>query len=322
MRAFLTTLAGLLVAGWCAAASAGEYPSRQITLIVPYPPAGGVDSIARIVAEKLSVALSQQVVVDNRGGAGGNIGTRAVAKAPPDGYTLLLGHTGTISINPSLYANAGYDPRSDFAAVGLIASMPVALLAHPSFPATSVTELIALAKAQPGKINLGTSAVGTGSYMCAELFRAAAGVDMTIIPYKGTGPVMNDLLGGHVPVAFGVLPPALGNIDAGNLRALAVTGLSRFSLLPNVPTVAESGLPGFDAVLHYGLLAPAGTTWPIIDRLNNALRILVAAPDVQERIHAEGGDPLTSSPDEYSADIERERAKWAALIKQLNLKVE
>lgn len=278
--------------------------------------------MARIVAEKLSVALSQQVVVDNRGGGGGNIGTRAVAKAPPDGYTLLLGHTGTISINPSLYASPGYDPRIDFAAIGLIASMPVALLAHPSFPAKSVTELIALAKAQPGRLNLGTSAVGTGSYMCAELFRASAGVDMTIIPYKGTAPVMNDLLGGHVSVAFGVLPPALGNIEAGSLRALAVTGLSRVSLLPNVPTVAESGLPGFDAVLHYGLLAPAGTPQSIIERLNKALRVLVAAPDVQARIHAEGGDPLTSSADEYTADIERESAKWAALIKQLNLKVE
>ena len=205
--------------------------------------------MARIVAEKLSVALVQQVVVDNRGGGGGNIGTRAVAKAPPDGYTLLLGHTGTISVNPALYANPGYDPRRDFAAIGLIASMPVALLAHPSFPAKSVTELIALAKAQPGKLNLGNSAVGTGSYMCAELFRAAAGVDVTIIPYKGTAPLMNDLLGGHVSVAFGVLPPALGNIEAGSLRALAVTGFSRFSLLPSVPTVAESGLPGFDAVL-------------------------------------------------------------------------
>jgi tripartite-type tricarboxylate transporter receptor subunit TctC len=322
MRVFLTKLAGLLVAGWCAAASADEYPSRQITLIVPYPPAGGVDAMARIVAEKLSVALAQQVVVDNRGGGGGNIGTRAVARAPPDGYTLLLGHTGTISVNPALYANPGYDPRRDFAAIGLIASMPVALLAHPSFPAKSVTALIALAKAQPGQLNLGTSAVGTGSYMCAELFRAAAGVDMTIIPYKGTAPLMNDLLGGHVSVAFGVLPPALGNIEAGSLRALAVTGLSRFSLLPNVPTVAEAGLPGFDAVLHYGLLAPAGTPQPIIQRLNVALRILVAAPDVQERIHAEGGDPLTSSADEYTADIRREGAKWATLIKQLNLKVE
>jgi tripartite-type tricarboxylate transporter receptor subunit TctC len=312
----------LLVAGWCAAAFAGEYPSRQITLIVPFPPAGGVDAMARIVAEKLSVALVQQVVVDNRGGGGGNIGTRAVAKAPPDGYTLLLGHTGTISVNPALYANPGYDPRRDFAAIGLIASMPVALLAHPSFPAKSVTELIALAKAQPGKLNLGSSAVGTGSYMCAELFRAAAGVDVTIIPYKGTAPLMNDLLGGHVSVAFGVLPPALGNIEAGSLRALAVTGLSRFSLLPSVPTVAESGLPGFDAVLRYGLLAPAGTPQPIIARLNEALRILVASPDVQERIRAEGGDPLTSSADEYATDISREGDKWAALIKQLNLRVE
>src|SRR5262249_32775844 len=189
-----------------------HYPSRPVTVIGPYPPGGGVDAMARVAADKLSAALGQQVTVDNRGGGGGNIGTRAVAKAAPDGYTLLLGHTGTISINPSLYANAGYDPRKDFAGIGLMAAMPVALIAHPAFPAANVAELIALAKREPGKLNIGTSAIGTGSYLCAELFKASAGVDMTIVPYKGTAPVMNDLLGGHVPVAFGVLPPAMGNI--------------------------------------------------------------------------------------------------------------
>jgi tripartite-type tricarboxylate transporter receptor subunit TctC len=234
----------------------------------------------------------------------------------------LLGHTGTISINPSLYANAGYDPRKDFQAIGLIASMPVALLAHPSFAPKSISELIELAKRQPGQINIGTSAIGTGGYLCAELFKSEAGVDMTIIPYKGTAPLMTDLVGNQVPVAFGVLPPALGNIAAGTLKVLAVTSRTRFSLLPDVPTAAEAGLPGFEAVLHYGLLAPAGTPRAIVDRLNKELRALVASEDVQKRIRAEGGDPLTSTADEYTADVEREYAKWGALIGKLNLKIE
>jgi tripartite-type tricarboxylate transporter receptor subunit TctC len=316
----LTALALLVVS--IATVSAQDYPTRTVTVIVPYPAGGGVDAMARLVAEKLSAVLGQQVVVDNRGGGGGNVGTRAVAKAAPDGYTLMLGHSGTVSINPSLYANAGYDPRKDFSGVGLIASMPVALIAHPSFPANTVAEMIALAKAQPGKFNLGTSAIGTGSYLCAELFKAMAGVDMQIVPYKGTAPVMNDLLGGHVQVAFGVLPPALSNIEGGNLRALAVTSKQRFSLLPNVPTVDESGLPGFEAVLHYGVIAPKGTPQPIIDRLNKELRAIVADDEVKKRIAAEGGDPLTSTPAEYDADIEQDGAKWAELIKKLNLKVE
>jgi len=278
--------------------------------------------MARIVGEKLSAALGQQVVVDNRAGGAGNIGTRAVARAAADGYTLLLGHTGTISINPSLYANAGYDPRKDFSGIGLIASMPVALIAHPAFPAKSVADLISLAKRDPGKLNMGTSAIGTGGYMCAELFKSTAGAELQIVPYKGTAPLMNDLVGGHIPVAFGVLPPAISNIEAGNLRAIAVTSLTRFSLLPDVPTVAESGIPGFEAVLHYGLLAPKGTPAPVINRLNAALRALVSTDEVKQRIAAEGGDPLISSPAEYDADIDREATKWAGVISRLGLKIE
>ena len=304
------------------AASADDYPTRPITLVVPFPPGGGVDTLARVVAQKLSEVFRQQVVVDNRPGGGGTIGTRVVAQAAPDGYTLLLGHTGTISINPSLYVHANLDPRKDFAPVGLIGSMPVVLLAHPSFPAKTVGDFIAMAKKQPGKFNIGTSAVGTGGYMCAELFKAEAGVDVTLIPYKGTAPVMNDLLGGHVPVAFGVLPPALGNIQAGKLRAVAVASLRRSSLLPDTPTFDESGLPGFEGVLHYGLLAPAGTPKDIVDKLSAELRKLVDTEDVKKRIHAEGGDPLTSTPAEYAADVDREEKKWGGLVKKLGLKVE
>lgn len=303
-------------------AVAADYPARAVTLVVPYPPGGGVDAMARVVAAKLSDALRAQFIVDNRPGAGGTIGTRAVAQAAPDGYTLLLGHTGTISINPTLYAHAGYDPRKDFAPVGLVASMPVALLAHPSFPAKSIADFIAMAKNNPGKFNLGTSAIGTGGYMCAELFKSEAGVDVAIIPYKGTAPVMNDLLGGHVPIAFGVLPPALGNLEAGKLRAIAVTSKKRFSLLPDVPTFDESGMLGFEAVLHYGLLAPAGTPKEVIDRLSEELRKIVDIPEVQTQIHKEGGDPLTSTAAEYAVDIDKEEKKWGGLVKKLGLKVE
>jgi len=319
-RAAVIAAAALLAAA--DASRAQSYPSRTVTVVVPFPPGGGVDALARIVAEKLSVALKATVVVENRTGGGGTVGTRAVTKAEPDGYTLMLAHTGTISINPSLYANAGYDPRKDFTPIGLIASMPVALVSHPSFPARTVADVIAIARKDPGKLNFGTSAVGTGGYLTAEYFKSVASLDMVIVPYRGTGALMNDLLGGHVPVSFGVLPPAIGNIQAGTLRAIAVTGPKRFSLLPDVPTAAESGLPGFDSVLHYGLVGPPAMPRPIVERLNRELRALVETDAVKERILAEGGDAMTSSPEEYADDIDREEAKWSALIKKLGLKVE
>jgi len=320
-----TTLVAILAATIVGAPIAGvaqTYPSRTISLIVPYPPGGGVDAMARVVAEKLSTALSQQVVVDNRAGGSGLVGTRAAARSAPDGHTLLLAHTGSISINPSLYAQPGFDPRKDFAPIALIASMPVALLAHPSFPAKTIADVVAVAQREGGRLNIGTSAVGTGGYLSAELFKAVTNTEATIIPYKGTGQVMNDLLGGHVPIAFGVLPPALGNLQAGTLRGIAVLSDRRFSLLPDLPTASESGLPGFESVLHYGVLAPAGTPRPIIDRLNRELRALVDSDEVKRRIHSEGGDPLTSTPEEYAADIDREESKWSALIRKLNLKVD
>jgi tripartite-type tricarboxylate transporter receptor subunit TctC len=302
-------------------AFAADYPTRPVTIVVPYPPGGGVDAMARVVAQKLSEAFKQQVVVENRGGAGGTLGTKMVTRAAPDGYTLLLGHTGTVSINPSLYVNAGLDPRKDFAPIGLVASMPVVLLANPAFPAKTVADFIALAKKEPGKLNIGSSAVGTGGYMTAELFKSLAGIEATIIPYKGTAPVMNDLLGGHVQIAFGVLPPALGNIAAGKLRAVAVASPKRSSLLPDTPTFDESGMPGFSGVLHYGLLAPAGTPKEVVDKLSVELRKLVGSDEVKKRIHMEGGDPLTSTPAEYAADIAAEEKKWGGLVRKLGLKV-
>ncbi|TMK01052.1 MAG: tripartite tricarboxylate transporter substrate binding protein [Alphaproteobacteria bacterium] len=323
MRRLLRAAAAAAVAMVvCAPAAAQDYPTRSITLIVPYPAGGGVDALARVVAEKLSVALGQQVVVDNRAGGSALVGTRAAIKSQPDGYTLFLGHTGSIAINPNLYTNAGFDPRKDFAPIGLIASMQVVLLAHPSFPASTIGEVVAVAKQSGAQLNIGTPPAGTGGYLTAELFKSVTGIDAAIIPFKGTAQLMNDLLGNHVPIAFGVLPPALGNLQAGTLRAIAVLGPTRFSLLPDVPTANESGLPGFESVLHYGLLAPASTPRPIIERLNGALRALVGSEEAKQRILAEGGEPLTSTPEEYAKDIDNEERKWGTLVRKLNLKIE
>jgi len=304
------------------AASADDYPARTIALVVPYPSGGGVDAMARVVAEKLSARIGQQVVVDNRAGGAALVGTRSFLKSAPDGYTLFLGHTGSLAINPSLFGNAGFDPRRDFAPIGLIAAMPVAIVANPSFPARTVGELLTLAKTQPRSLTIGTAPVGTGSYLSAELFKAVTEIDAVIVPYKGTGHVINDVVGNHVPIAFGVLPPALGNLQAGTLRAIAVLSPERFSLLPDIPTAGESGLPGFEAVLHYGLLAPAGTPRGIVDRLNTVLRSLVDSSEVRSRIHAEGGEPLTSTPEEYGRDIDSEETKWGRLVRKLNLKMD
>ena len=305
-----------------AQAQAQDYPTKTVTLVVPYPPGGGVDVLARVVAERLSTVLGHQVIVDNRVGGSGLVGTRATIRSAPDGYTLFFGHTGSISINPFLYANAGFDPRKDFTPIGLFASMPVALLAHPSFPAKTIGEVVTIAKKEGGKFNIGTSAVGTGGYLSAELFKSITGVEATIVPYKGTAQLMNDLLGNHVSVAFGVLPPAMGNLGAGTLRGIAILDRQRFSLLPNIPTSHESGLPGFESVLHYGVLGPAGLPRPIVDKLNRAIRQAAASEDVKKRINNEGGDPMTSTPEEYAADIASEADKWGALIKKLNLKVD
>lgn len=291
-------------------------------MIVPFPAGGGVDAVARIVADKLAAALGQPIIIDNRGGAGGVIGTRVGAKAAPDGYTLIVADTGTTSINPTLYANPGYDVHHDFAPVGLIATTPIVLMAHPSLPARSVTTLIALGKAEPGSLNFGTPPLGTLSYLTAELFKAEAGIDMTIVPYKGTAALTNDLIGGHVRVGFNVLAPALGSVQSSALRLIATAGRTRSSLFPDVPTVIEQGLPDFDAELHYGLLVPAGTSTEIVAQINRALLVAINSPDVRARLAADGDDPRGSSPQDYASDIDRDRAKWSALIRRLNLRVE
>jgi tripartite-type tricarboxylate transporter receptor subunit TctC len=292
------------------------YPDHPITLIVPYAPGGGNDVLARAVTEPMGVSLGQRLVIENRGGAGGSVGTRQVAKAAPDGYTLGLGGTGTLAIDPTLYPNADYDPRKDFAPVGLIATSPLIILVNPSIPVHNVQELIALAKAQPGKLNYASAGVGSGIHLGTVLFAEAAGIELTHVPYKGSGPALTDLLGGHVQIYFSSLPPAIGLVKEGKLRALGVTGLKRSASFPDVPTVAEQGLPGFEAVLHYGIVAPAGTPRPIIDKLNVALRAALGDPKVHGHIATEGAEPLPTSPEEYAADIDREETKWSALVKK------
>jgi tripartite-type tricarboxylate transporter receptor subunit TctC len=317
-REFIALLGG--AAAWPlsvgAQAPASDYPNHPITLIVPYAPGGGNDVMARAVAEPMSKSLGQPIVIENRGGAGGSVGTRQVAKATPDGYTLGLGGTGTLAIDPTLYPNVGYDPRKDFAPVGLIATSPLIILVNESVPAHNVRELIALAKAQPGKLNYASAGTGSGIHLGTVLFAETAGIDITHIPYKGSGPALTDLLGGHVQIYFSSLPPAVGLVKEGKLRALAVTGLKRSASFPDIPTVAEQGFPGFEAVLHYGIVAPAGTPRPIIDKLNAALRAALGDPKVNGHIATEGAEPLPTSAEEYAVDIDREEIKWSALVKK------
>jgi tripartite-type tricarboxylate transporter receptor subunit TctC len=318
----LLPLLATLSFGLATPAAADDYPTKPITLIVPFPAGGGVDVIGRIVADKLAAELGQPVVIDNRGGAAGVIGTRVAARAAPDGYTLVMATSGSIAINPNLYANPGYQTLKDLAPIGLISSTPIVLMAHPSAPEQSLAEVIASAKREPGKLNIGTPPPGTSAYLGGELFKSLAGVDITIVTYRGTGPLTTDLLGGHVKLGLNVLAPAMSMLKAGSLKALAVLAQRRSSHLPDTPTSAEAGLPGFESGLNYGLLAPAGTPDAIIKRLNLALRAGIDTPDVRARIAADGGDPLPSSPEEYRADIEREDGRWGALIRKLNLKVE
>jgi tripartite-type tricarboxylate transporter receptor subunit TctC len=306
-REFIVLLGGAVASSFAAGPAAAQaYPSRPVTLVIPFPPGGGNDALGRMVADKMSRSIGQQIVVDNRGGAGGTIATRAVARSAPDGHTILLAYTGTLAINPSLYANPGYDPRKDLAPIGLIAGLSSVLVVHPSLPVRSVAELIAFAKAQPGKIDY-AFVPGTVGHITTELFADNAGIKITRIPYKGNGPAMTDLI---------------EHVRAGALRALAVTSAARSDLLPDVPTIAQSGVPGFSAAIHYGLLAPARTPRDIIDRLNAALVAALSADDVRARLAAEGAVPLPGTPEDYAADIDSEETAWGALVRKLNLKVE
>lgn len=319
----LTLFLALVLALACGGACAQSYPSRPIRLVVPYPPGGPLDIMGRAIGQKLSEAWNQPVVVDNRPGAGGNIGADLVAKSPADGYTLLMGAVATHAINPTLYGRLPYDPVRDFAPVALVAQVPNILVVNPSVPVRSVKELIELARARPDYLNFGSGSTGSTGHLAGELFNTMAGVRMVHIPYKGGAPAMTDLLAGQVQLMFDNLANALPNVRAGRLRALAVTTLARSPAMPDLPTVAESGLPGFDLTTWFGLMVPAGTPAEIVSRLNAEIVRALNAKDMRERLEKMGAEPpLDNTPAHFAAFIRTEAAKYAKVVRDSGAKVE
>jgi len=313
---------GALFACIATVASAQSYPNRAIRLVVPFPAAGTTDILARAAAQKLTEAFGQSVVVDNRPGAAGNIGSDLVAKSAPDGYTLLMGTVGTHAINPSLYSKMPYDHVKDFVPVVLVAGVPNVLVVNPALPVNSVADLIKLTKDKPGQINFASSGSGTSIHLSGELFKTMAGVDITHIPYKGSSPALTDLMGGQVQIMFDNLPSALPQIKAGKLRAIAVTSLKRAPVLPDVPTISESGLPGFEASSWFGVLAPAGTPAPIVARINAEVNKWLQSAEAREKLLSQGAEAAGGSPEQFANHIRAESEKWAKVVKASGAKVD
>jgi tripartite-type tricarboxylate transporter receptor subunit TctC len=307
----------------CMTAAHGQsaYPQKPIRLVVPFPPGGGTDILARLLGHKMSELLSQQIVVDNRGGAGGTIGTDIAAKAPPDGYTLIL-VSGSHAINPGLYPKLPYDSIGDFAPITQIATAPGILVVNPSLPVKSVKDLIALARTKPNEINYASAGSGTPPHLAAELFKVMAKIDMVHVPYKGNAPAFTDVIGGQVSLIFPTMPSAMPFIKSGKLRPIAVTSAKRSPAAPDIPTIAESGLPGYEATSWYGILAPAGTPPQIVARLHEVLVSVIGAPDMKDKLAAQGLDPVGNTPQEFAAVIKSEIVKWAKVIKASGAKPE
>jgi tripartite-type tricarboxylate transporter receptor subunit TctC len=301
--------------------SSEPYPSKPVRLILPFPPGGGTDILGRLIGERLAANLGQPVVVDNRGGAGGNLGAEAAARAAPDGYTLLLA-APTIAISPSLYAKLAYDPLKDLAPISLVATVPNVMVTHPSVPARTLQEFIALAKAKPGELNFGSGGRGTSNHLGGELFNLVAGVKLVHVPYKGVNLAMNDVLAGNVQLVLIGIPAVAPHIRSGRLRALAVVAPQRASALPDVPTAAEAGLPGFEVTTWYGVLAPAGTPRAIIVRLNSELVRIMHMPELQPRLADMATEPRTGTPEEFGAYLREEIAKWAEVIRKAGIRPE
>ncbi len=320
----MINISALLVLGlWCASAFAADsYPSRPIRVIVPYAPGGNVDISARIIAPPLGEALVQTVVVDNRPGAGGNLGASMVAKATPDGYTLLVGSSGPLSVNPVIFKNLPYDSLKDFAPISTVQAVPLVLLASPKSGFNTVADVIAAAKSRPGKVTMASAGAGTTNHFAIELFAQMAGVRVLHVPYKGSGPALSELLGGQVETMVDQLAASIGYVKDGRLKVLAVTTPQRATALPNVPTLDELGYKGYQASTLLGLLAPAGTPKPVVTTLNTALRKVMDNSAVAERFRGLGANPGASSPEEFSARIRDELAQWRALVKKLDLKFE
>jgi tripartite-type tricarboxylate transporter receptor subunit TctC len=303
-------------------AQAQNYPAKPIRFVVPYPAGGPLDTVARLLGQKVSESVKQPVIVDNKPGAGGNIGADAVAKSPPDGYTILMGAVATHAINPTLYAAIPYDAVKDFIPVTQVASTPNVLVVNPSIPANNVREFIAYAKANPGKLNFGSGSTGSAGHLAGELFKTMAGVDMTHVPYKGAAPAMNDLIGGQIQLMFDNLASSLGQVRAGRVKALAVTTAKRTPLAPELPTIAESGLPGFDINTWFGIFVPAGTPREIVDRLHDQFAHALASPDVREKMLSLGAEPVGNRPEEFAAYIRAEADKYARVIRASGAKAD
>ena len=303
-------------------AHAQAYPSKTIRFVVPYPAGGPLDTVARLLGAKVGESVGQPVVVENKPGAGGNIGADIVAKSPADGYTILMGAVATHAINPSLYKSIPYDPIRDFAPVTQVASTPNVLVVNPGVPAKDVKELIAYAKANPGKLSFGSGSIGSAGHLAGELFKATAGVDMVHVPYKGAAPAMQDLIGGRIQLMFDNLASSLGQVKAGKVRALAVTTAKRSPLAPDLPTIAETGVPGFDISTWFGIFAPAGTPKPALDRLHAEFAKALAAADVRDRMTSMGAEPVGNTPDEFAAFVRSEGEKYSKVIRASGAKVD
>ncbi len=315
------TLAALLVLAHTLALAQG-YPNKAIKIIVPFPPGGGTDIGTRIIAQKLSETWGQPVLVENRGGAAGIVGTEATAKSAPDGYTIMMGNIGTHAINVSLYKKLPYDPVKDFAPISHVAGLPLFVLVHPSVKVTSIKELIALAKAQPGKLDYSSSGSGGSMHVAAELFKGMTGTHMVHIPYKGGGPAVADLLAGQVPVSFATVLETLPHVKSGRLRALAVTSANRSLAWPSVPTVAESGVPGYESISWLALFAPAGTPKDIINKISTEVVRIINLPDVKERLLLQGAEPIGSTPEQLAAVLANDIAKYAKVMKAAGVQPE
>ena len=322
MKLLAVVMTFLFIPAVSADSRADNYPGKAIRLVVPFPPAGTADILARTIGQKLTERWGQQVIIDNRPGAGGNIGANVVAKAPPDGYTLLMGTAGTHGINASVYSKMPYDTLKDFIPITLVASVPNLLTVNPSIPVKSVKELIALAKAKPGQLTFGSSGNGTAVHLAGELLKTQAGIDLVHVPYKGSAQATSDLLSGHISMIFSAAPGAMPYVKAGRLRVLAVTSVRRMPALPDIPTMIEAGVPDYEAESWFGVFAPAGTPNGVIAKLNAAIVEILQTPEMKQRLSDQGAEPVGNTSAQFAVYVKEEMAKWAKVVNASGARVD